>query len=256
MKLYFASVENILVSNSQGVALTRDFKAFKIKYGLTSYYYMKDTPARMQDFAFMQGLFLDSGAFSAHNSGANIDIDKYIEFIKEHEKKLEVCAGLDVIGDAEQTYKNHLHMEKAGLHPLPTFHFGEDLKWLKLYIDAGYKYIALGGLVGKPHKHRLAFCKMAFSEIPKNVKVHGYGMTSPRLIDLFPWYSIDSINWLLGAMRGSLYSFQDGTMKHLTTKAVHAGKQQHVVANTWNIIQWKKYADNLEQRKPWGSGGI
>ena len=45
--------------------------------------------------------FLDSGAFSAFTQGAEIDIQEYIEFIKEHKDYLEAYANLDVIGDAE-----------------------------------------------------------------------------------------------------------------------------------------------------------
>ena len=76
-------------------------------------------------------LFLDSGAFSAWSQGKEINIEDYIQFIKEHKDVIDVYANLDVIGDAEATWRNQLRMEKAGLNPLPVFHYGEDISWLK-----------------------------------------------------------------------------------------------------------------------------
>ena len=103
-------------------------------------------------------LFLDSGAFSAWTQGVEIDIQEYIEFIKKHKDIIEVYANLDIIsrGDtsaakkeaAQKTLKNQIIMEKAGLAPLPVFHVGEPLKYLKYYMS-NYEYIALGGMVGK-----------------------------------------------------------------------------------------------------------
>ena len=76
-------------------------------------------------------LFLDSGAFSAFTQGAEINIVDYIAFIKKNKKYIETYAVLDVIGSAEKTWENQRIMEKAGLSPLPCFHFGEGVKWLK-----------------------------------------------------------------------------------------------------------------------------
>lgn len=92
-------------------------------------------------------LFLDSGAFSAWSQGVEIDIQEYISFIKEHEDIIEVYANLDDITSPQRTWDNQKIMEKAGLRPLPTFHYGEADEWLLRYLDAGHDYIALGGMV-------------------------------------------------------------------------------------------------------------
>ena len=91
-------------------------------------------------------LFIDSGAYSASTQNVEINIKEYIKFIKKYEKYIDVYANLDVIGDPEATYKNQKIMEKAGLKPLPCFHYGEDWSWLEKYIKE-YSYIALGGMV-------------------------------------------------------------------------------------------------------------
>lgn len=247
MRLYFAGIERGVFAKSEFAhGIYEECIKAGVEFALTSYFYLKKDPSYINSERRIKHLFLDSGAFSAHHSKAHIDLDDYIKFIKEHEKRLDVYAGLDVIGSAEETYTNQQIMEKAGLHPLPTFHFGEDFKWLDLYLNAGYKYIAIGGLVGKPNRPRCAFLKRCFEKIPNNIKTHGYGMTSPKLIRLFPFYSVDSINWLMGEMRGTLYQYDRGNIKPMKlSKRPSPNTGEHMAADRWNIHQWKKYQEHL-----------
>ena len=138
-------------------------------------------------------LFLDSGAFSAFTQGVEIDIYEYCSFIKKNKKYIETYAVLDVIGSAEKTWENQRIMEKAGLSPLPCFHFGEDIKWLKKYVKK-YDYMALGGMVPISSKDLKVWLDDLYSNhlcdkdgMPK-IKVHGFGMTSLSLMLRFPWY--------------------------------------------------------------------
>ena len=154
-------------------------------------------------------LFLDSGAFSAWSQGIEIDILDYIEFIKKHKKYLDVYANLDVIGDPEKTLRNQYKMEKAGLSPLPCFHYKEDESYLKTYLKK-YKYIALGGMVGTHKKQLDLWLNKIFGEFicdtdgyPK-IKIHGFGLTSLDLMLKYPWYSVDSTSWVVTARMGSV----------------------------------------------------
>ena len=157
-------------------------------------------------------LFLDSGAFSAWSKGEQIDIDKYIEFIKNKQRYLSHYANLDVIGDSEQTWKNQKKMEAAGLNPMPCFHFGEDLKYLTNYYLIGkYAYIALGGMVGRNSKELVQWLDNLFSNYlcdkegnPK-IKVHGFGMTSFNIMFRYPWFSVDSTSWSICGRMGGIY---------------------------------------------------
>lgn len=157
------------------------------------------------------GFFLDSGAFSALTLKTSVDIDAYIAFIKKYEKYVEVYANLDAIGDAEQTLKNQKYMESKGLKPLPTFHTGEDWKYLDYYVK-NYDYIALGGTVGSgfDNKQKQLWFDECFSKyicdkdgMPK-VKTHAFGMTSFRLLFRYPWYSADSTSWNVTARNGEI----------------------------------------------------
>jgi len=185
--------------------------AAKAEAGLFHYYILKwpiQKDKKMKESKV--NLFLDSGAFSAWSKGINIDIKDYINFIKEYEKYLEVYSVLDHIGDSELTLKNQKIMEKAGLSPLPCFHYGSDKKHLQYYVD-NYEYIALGGMVPISSKNLTTWLDTLFSNficdkngIPK-VKVHGFGLTSLALMLRYPWYSVDSTSWVMTSRFGSVY---------------------------------------------------
>ncbi len=156
-------------------------------------------------------LFLDSGAFSAWSQKKDINIQKYISFIKENKKVIDVYANLDVIGSAKKTYQNQMIMEDAGLMPLPTFHYGEKEKWLLKYLDKGYDYIALGGMVPIMTKGLVMWLDRLFGEYLTDekgmpiYKVHGFGLTSLKLMLRYPWYSVDSTSWVITGRMGSIY---------------------------------------------------
>ena len=163
-------------------------------------------------------LFLDSGAFSAWSQGKTINIDEYIKFIKEHKELIEVYANLDVIGSPEKTWENQMYMEKQGLLPLPVFHYGEDEKWLKRILSRGYDYISLGGMVPISTGDLIHWLDYLFKTylcdqegMPK-VKVHGFGLTSLRLMLRYPWMSVDSTSWVVTGRMGSIYipRYRDG----------------------------------------------
>ena len=84
-----------------------------------------------------KNLFIDSGAFSVHNSGKTIDIEKYIEYLLEWESmsKKIVYASLDVIGDAKEGMKNYKYLLKKKLNPIPTYHYGESIEVLKELVE-------------------------------------------------------------------------------------------------------------------------
>lgn len=153
-------------------------------------------------------LFLDSGAFSAFTKGVEIDIDKYIDFIKEHIDYIDVYANLDVIGDAEATLENQKYMEKAGLTPLPCFHVKEDFSYLKYYVD-NYDYIALGGVAQAGRQAQIwmddCFDMICDDKGMPKCKVHGFAVTSLKLMLRYPWYSVDSTSWVITSRMGGVY---------------------------------------------------
>ena len=156
-------------------------------------------------------LFLDSGAYSAWSQNEEINIDDYIQFIKEHKDVIDVYANLDVIGDAEATWKNQLYMEKKGLKPLPVFHYGEDIKYLKMMLDKKYEYIGLGGMVPISTGDLIHWLDNLFknylcdSKGMPIIKIHGFGLTSLKIMLRYPFFSVDSTSWVVTGRMGSIY---------------------------------------------------
>lgn len=238
-KLYFAGAENN----------TELLKSCNVKNILISYYNKPKLSEKYKGF----NVFLDSGAFSAHTQNKKINIKDYIMYIKKNHKKLEQYASLDVIGDAEKSYRNFKIMKKVGLNPIPCFHRKEDFKWLKKYIKEDVEYLALGGMVSDRKKKLSKWLAKCFHIIPKNVKIHGFGITTPKILKRFPFHSVDSTSWNVYGRFGMVNIFQRNTIVYLNKKNAKKifgdkiGKTNTKKITKWNLMQWKAFSDYLEE---------
>jgi len=199
---------------------------------LSYHYYKKEISFIQQLLSENVDVFIDSGAFSAENSGKNIDIQDYIKFLKLTGAK--TYAGLDVIGNAKATMVNQKIMEEAGLSPIPTFHIGEHKNDLYDLVSQ-YDYIALGGMVMSPKIEKwLDAVWNRMLKIKQNIKVHAFGMTNITLIAKYPWYSVDSSSFKSGKRFGRLILYNSETNKW----------------NTLNYNDWLKkyYALTFDKR--------
>lgn len=196
---------------------------------LESYHYVHRQKAVDEMRADGAQVFLDSGAFSAWNMGATISLPKYCNYIQENEDIIRKDDGvimasvLDGIGDPLQTYRNQLEMEARGVRPLPCFHFGEDERYLEFYI-ANYPYITLGGMVGKTVEQLITWLDRIWERYiidgsgrPKT-KLHAFGITSVRVMERYPWYSVDSSSWIQFGAYGSMFT-PDGVPYRVSEKA-------------------------------------
>lgn len=166
-------------------------------------------------------LFMDSGAYSAKTKGVTISLKSYAKFLKEFARYIDVPVGLDVIHDPEQTWANIKEMEALGCTVLPTFHTREDPKWLRRYVEE-YDYIGLGGGVGlSPPQRKMWFDelwgKYLTDEQGRPVcRVHGFGITGLDMMKRYPWFSVDSTSWLMGAAMGRAVVNLNGEMHSLS----------------------------------------
>lgn len=165
---------------------------------LLSYHYYWNAVEIIQKYVHRDWV-LDSGAFSAKNSGAEIDLDTYIAFC--HEVLAGPCPpaeifALDVIGDAEGTKRNTEKMWAAGIEAIPAYHIGEPDRYLRHYAET-YPKIALGGVARLPGRAKYDWAKECFARVwPK--KIHGFGFGTERDVLGLPFHSTDSTNWEMG----------------------------------------------------------
>ena len=93
-------------------------------------------------------LFVDSGAFEVFSQGTEINLEEYCDRLLEN-PWIETYANLDEINydepedGAVASYRNFQHMRSRGLDPIPVYHIGENISWLRKYLGGGCDYIGL-----------------------------------------------------------------------------------------------------------------
>jgi hypothetical protein len=197
---------------------------------LTSYYFYQDRKDCEEIDEMKVNLFLDSGAFSAWSKKVTINIDDYIAFINKYKKHIDVYANLDVIGDADATLKNQKYMESKGLNPIPTYHLGSDIIYLRKYAD-NYPYIALGGMAGTGTASKQIISQLdpiwdkylTNDDGTAKIKVHGFACTGLEIITRYPWYSVDSTSWVMTGRFGGVFCDLGGFNKLMISEK---GNQQ------------------------------
>lgn len=162
--------------------------------------------------------------YSKHTSGApqfladfsfndNADVraylKNYIEFIHRYKARGQLMeyVNLDIIYNADESWKNQKEMEANGLCPIPVYHYGEDIKHWKRMVD-NYKYIGIGGVAGGVTLLQFVnFADPAFEylwQTHPDCKVHGFAVTSHQLMTRYPFWSVDSTTWLKHAVYGNI----------------------------------------------------
>lgn len=208
----------------------KEIDEYMIKKGcrrLMSYHYQKDRDVQHWIENGGNPLFIDSGAFSAHTSGAEIAVDEYIEFLNDYDEHIEICAQLDTIpGEfgkpktpgqlqeaAEQSWNNYLYMYDKLKSPkklLPVFHQGEDFKFLKQILEHEPKveYMGISPANDLSQNRKNPWIMKCFKIIRESnnpdIKTHALGMTSLPALKRMPFYSADSTAWLSGGRAGTI----------------------------------------------------
>lgn len=181
-------------------------------------------------------IFMDSGAFSVHHSGAVIDIDKYIEFIN-NTPRVTVWAQLDEIpfpvlntSTAEKSsrvsWENYLYMmdrvkDEYRDKVIPIYHYGEPYETLERMLNTEVHgriapYIGIGGRHGVSKQAHYDYFKNIFHIVKNsknpNVKIHAFGMTMLDMLEQYPFHSADSTTWLMLGVNGNIQTKTCGTV--------------------------------------------
>lgn len=164
---------------------------------LVSYVYLKSFLTNRHRYHYRDWV-LDSGAFSAHNSGTEIKLQDYIDVCKRlmaEDPTLTEIYSLDVIGDWRASQKNTEIMWQQGVEAIPCYHAGEPESVLK-GLAKDYPKIALGGVALKGQGAKLKWASQCFARVwPK--KIHGFAYGAKESILTLPWHSVDATSWEL-----------------------------------------------------------
>lgn len=229
---------------------------------LVSYVYLKGFIGCQSKYAYRDWM-LDSGAFSAYNSGKVIDLQQYIKDCKDLLSKdttlVEVIA-LDVIGSGPGSATNANIMREAGLDVIPVFHIGDDWSILKNYCQ-GYNKVGLSCRFGESVKDSYKFYEQCFARgWPK--KFHSFGWVAEKMLLTFPFHSSDSADWEIKPCQfGTWRAFgKPGSTAYLNVR----GSKQNLRAEVeWYLElerrlqhKWKKQMDELEKLQRISPNGV
>lgn len=205
----------------QAVAATEPFPN-----NLESFHYIKSGKWDDDMRRFGHSIFLDSGAFSAFTLGAKIDLDEYADFMRERTDLIHVASNVDEIGAGKEleSYNNQKYLESlaTGVKISPVHHARDDDSWLVKYLDEGYDWIFLGGMVNETTGFLYDWLDhvwdkyLALPDGTARVKIHGFGLTTFELMDRYPWYSVDSTSWLQMSAFGNILFRVGNSVKTLS----------------------------------------
>jgi len=160
----------------------------------------------------------DSGAFSALSQGTPIDISAFCDWAMRWRDSLSWIASLDVIGDAEASWRNYEYLRARGVDAIPTIHYGESPELISRYAAEGIDFMGLGGMVGRKSEPQrllrwtLSMFRYAREKHPE-MRFHGWGVTHPELVMNLPWFSVDSSGFSSAYRFGRLSLFNPKTAK-------------------------------------------
>ncbi len=196
---------------------------------------------------FEYHLLIDSGAFTAFKQGTPIVLADYIAYAQGMLEKA-LCPiefiGLDVITphgaskevleqNCLQGYKNWQEMKLSGVPCIPTFHRGDNIEWLDKFareLPHGSRFCIAPKVDGTRVDVKINWLNQVFRrlnelnaelnaaqglslELWERWLIHGLGISSQEVMELYPWYSVDSTGWLWAAQNCTLRYFDDKLKK-------------------------------------------
>lgn len=172
---------------------------------LASYAYLRKAPddviARLAMHPKIE-LLLDSGAFTAFNSGSEINLPEYMAFLHKWESYLFGYMALDKLQDPIATDLHLGEMLADGLKPIPIHVYGDDQKRME-WLFARSPWVACGGL-RRPHRgpapDEYVRAKMEWAN---GRNVHWLGYTNADMIRAFRPYSVDCASFTSARIHGN-----------------------------------------------------
>jgi hypothetical protein len=161
-------------------------------------------------FSYNGPIIIDSGAYSAFNSGVKITLEEYSRFLTDLDlEESDIVVNLDVIGNLEKSLWNWCYLtDQFNFSILPVIHFPSTSN---VYADT--VHLGLGGMVPalkineKGSVYDIAEW-IAQLRVETNQEFHGFGLGSPFHQIAFnkQFKSMDWIGWRRNAAVGDCYT--------------------------------------------------
>lgn len=173
-------------------------------------------------------LFVDSGAFSVHKSGATVEVDPYIDYLNEHEADITYYIQLDhipgvwgqvrtvemTLESCDKTWDNFQYMYARLKNPkklCPVYHMGEPMWALERIIDSEYDFecICISGSKDIQQNQHLDWYDKCINKIKTrrpDVRIHMLGVGKPQLNHKLNMSSMDATNWIMTGVNGSIFT--------------------------------------------------
>ena len=217
------------------------FKDFGITRVLMSYALDKKTALKCTHY---KEVIIDSGAFSLWNNGkGEINIDEYIAYCLSLPQDWwfvnldvipETGSGKEAVNQAaERSFVNYEYMRNRVKNVLPVYHYGEHIDFLKKYMYYT-NYIGISPANDTHEQTKRDFLRQSFWVTRDKIKTHGFGYSSFEGLELFPFYSVDSVSYKKVHFHQANKQFWGGgELKCLTYKRVR------------QFLRWESYITQL-----------
>src|SRR3989338_1923002 len=235
---------------------------------LLSYYYMQkfnNVKRHKEIIDFLNifkankiNLMLDSGAHSLQIQGGNkntdigklkVYVNDYITFLRKFKDYFNTSVELDIedIVGMKLVDSWYEDMKDYGLNPIRVWHINRGVDTWNEYCKE-HKYVGVGNF---SHLDVSAINSLFEYAIKYRTKIHGFGTTKFNMLKAHPFYSVDSTSWLAGEQYGNVYVFTGNNLKSLS-KDSFIKKHKQLISNYkdithWNLVQWNRYADYLQE---------
>jgi len=206
--------------SSPSISLVQEFTKrvshYKPNVLITFFGMEKPTLYTIKNRHLIGDLMLDCGAFSLHQKYKHRPIEEkerasqelfeaYTVYTEVAQDQYDHVISMDDRFDLESLEHNLerlREMEEEGVQAIPVIHNIYDDDEIAYFIDQGYKMVAIGQCDGRDDLRVLSPVVERFAL--SDVKVHLFGMTTPKIINHVPAYSCDSKTFLDSGTRGQV----------------------------------------------------
>lgn len=204
-------------------------------------------PATSKDFKEMGSVFLDSGAYTYNKEGAKYEFEdaletaaQYMDFIRENIGYVSLVSefdaiqlGADFISKFREDFYNSLPPEKF----MPIWHPQDGNNELeRLCSSYNVVGVAQSDIHGDTDKVPIFNANIR----RYNVRLHGVGITSKKLLEAVNWDSVSSTSWLSPTMYGDTFVWTGRELKRYPKAYKDRARKSHRNIFTDNGFDYEK----------------